>query len=543
MPRLDLDHPSRRNLGSILEQRAQCSGDVTWLVEDGRSLTFAQVDAIVNRVARGLARLGVERGDRIAFFMRNAMEVVFMTLAANRLGAIWTPINAEYKGEWLAETLRAARARVIFSDTEIWPRLAEVLQNPSGPPIPYDHLVILDKGKRPVPDAAIDFAELLTHSDAAHDMRFIDQGDVNAILWTSGTTGKSKGVMQSHNIWIRTGERAHTMYGTRDGDRTYNVLPMYNTAAWSANIFRSLVEGIGCALDPVFSVSQFWERTRHFGATQTFTLGAMHIYLWNQPERPDDRNNPIRTAGMAPMPDHLIGPFCERFGIEAISQGFGQSECSFVTSRPPTNIGQGKPGALGFANPDLEIRLVDETMTDVPPGEVGEFLLRPRVPHMMFEGYFDNPEATAAAFGPDGWYHMGDLGRQDEDGEYYFVDRKRDAVRLAGRNISTADVELALGKHPAVHEIAVYGIRSAELADESELAAAVILKPGYSATAEELARFVNEHAPFYFVPRYIGFHDALPMTPTNKVQKYKLREAGVTPGMWDRKAAGLVLAR
>ncbi len=241
---------------------------------------------------------------------------------------------------------------------------------------------------------------------------------------------------------------------------------------------------------------------------------------------------------MTPMPDDIIAQFAKRFGIERLAQGFGQSEIGNVISRDPTILPSPKPGVLGKVTPLVDLRLIDDDGNDVADGEVGEFALKPKKPHIMFEGYFENPEATAGAFTDDGWYKMGDLGRRDADGDYYFVDRKKDAVRYAGRNISTMEVEQSIRSHPAVDEVAVFGIKSEELDVESELAANVILKPGQSVTAEELARHINDNAPYYFVPRYIEFVDSLPYTPTNKVQKYMLRERGVTPATWDRKAAG-----
>ncbi|MBM3596258.1 MAG: AMP-binding protein, partial [Alphaproteobacteria bacterium] len=212
-------------------------------------------------------------------------------------------------------------------------------------------------------------------------------------------------------------------------------------------------------------------------------------------------------------------------------------------SREPTNKRSPKPGILGNVAPNIDLRLIDDEGNDVPDGEPGEFAVRRKKPHIMFEGYFENPEATKAAFTADGWYRMGDLGRRDADGDYYFVDRKKDAVRLAGRNISTMEVEQAIRAYPAVDEVAVFGIKSEELDAEDELAAHVILKQGESLTHEELARFVNDSAPYYFVPRYIEFVDSLPYTPTNKVQKYMLRDRGVTAKTWDRKAIGFELAR
>ena len=538
MNHLDLTDTKNRNLGRILQMQAEAVGDDVYLLDDTDRVTFSETDLIVNSVARGLADLGVGRGDRVAFFANSAVEIIFLTLAVSRLGAVWIPINGEYKGEWLKSTLIDSRPKIIVSDTRMLPRLAEVLDDVS-----YEQLILRDIGDNPLPPGAKNFEFLRSFATDPHDMSFIEYGDVNAVLWTSGTTGKSKGVMQSHNIWVHSAERTSVRYATIPGDITYNVLPLYNTASWIMTIFRALFEGIGCACDPSFSASEFWNRTRFYNATQTFSLGAMHIYLWNQPERPDDADNPLRSAGMSPMPDDIITPFCERFGIERIAQGFGQSEIGNVISRAPTNKPAAKPGVLGTVTPDIDLRLIDDDGNDVPDGEAGEFALKPRKPHIMFEGYFENPEATESAFTKDGWYCMGDLGRRDADGDYYFVDRKKDAVRYAGRNISTMEVEQAIRSHPAVNEVAVYGAKSAELDVESELAADVVLHEGQSLSAEELARFINDNAPYYFVPRYINFTDSLPYTPTNKVQKYLLRQRGVPPESWDRRASGFDLQK
>ncbi len=535
---LDLSNTKDRNVGRILQMQAEAIGDNVYLLNDDKRFTFAQTDSIVNSVARGLADLGVGRGDRVAFFANSSLDIIFLTLAVSRLGAVWIPINGEYKGEWLKSTLIDSKPKVIVSDTLMLPRLLQVLDD-----VPYDHLVLRDLGENPLSSGAHNFELLKSFSDAPHDMSFIEYGDVNAVLWTSGTTGKSKGVMQSNNVWVHTAERHSTRFATIPGDIAYNVLPLYNSAAWMMTIFRTLYEGIGCASDPTFSASTFWDRTRFYNATQTFSLGAMHIYLWKQPERADDKDNPIRTAGMTPMPDDLIEPFCERFGILQIAQGFGQSEIGNVVAREPTNKPYPKPGALGKPAATVEVRLIDDDGNDVPDGEPGEFAVKPKKPHIMFEGYFENPEAMAGAFTADGWYRMGDLGRRDADGDYFFVDRKRDAVRLAGRNISTMEVEGAIRAHPAIMEVAVFGIKSADMEVESDLAAHVILQEGESLSAEELARFINDNAPYYFVPRYIEFVDSLPYTPTNKVQKYLLRERGVTPNTWDRKAAAFELVR
>ncbi|MEN8184891.1 MAG: AMP-binding protein, partial [Myxococcota bacterium] len=362
-----------------------------------------------------------------------------------------------------------------------------------------------------------------------------------AVLWTSGTTGRAKGVMQSHNAWIRGAVSGADNSGVRSGDRMYCCLPMYNSAAWVACVYRALVTGLTVAIDPEFSASRFWERTRFYGATQAFTLGAMHMFLWKAPPRADDADNPVRHATMIPMPDEVREPFMRRFGLETLDQGYGQSEVMGLLHRrddgkPP------KPGSLGQPVGGIELQLLDEADREVAPGAVGEFCVRPTEPHVIFNGYFHAPEATLEAF-RNLWYHTGDLGRRDADGDWFFVDRKADFMRYKGRNVSSFAVEAAVGAHPSVAECAAHGVTSEELASEAEIKVCVVLQPDQELGPEELVRFVNEHAPHFFVPRYVEFLESLPHTPTGRVQKFKLRERGLTPETWDRVRAGVTIER
>jgi crotonobetaine/carnitine-CoA ligase len=348
--------------------------------------------------------------------------------------------------------------------------------------------------------------------------------------------------MQHHNAWVRAAENSNRDFGTGPSDVVYNCMPLYNSAAWVANILRALVAGVPCALDARFSVKEFWDRIRHFDATQTMTLGAMHMFLWAEPARADDADNPLRMANMVPMPEPLVKPFCERFGLEGIVQGFGQSEIMLLLSRKDTPAKRWKPNALGALSFGVDLRMLDEEGNEVAPGEVGEFCVRETTPHTIFNGYFAAPEATAAAYHGD-WYRTGDLGIRDADGDFFFVDRKKDVIRYKGRNVSSVQVEGVALRHPAVQGAAVYGVPSKELGSEHEIKLDVLLRPGAALEAADLARFINTHAPHFCVPRYIEFVTELPYTPTNKVQKYKLRERGVPPGTWDRMQSDFVLER
>jgi crotonobetaine/carnitine-CoA ligase len=199
------------------------------------------------------------------------------------------------------------------------------------------------------------------------------------------------------------------------------------------------------------------------------------------------------------------------------------------------------PASSGFVREDMEVKLLDEDDNEVAAGEPGEVCIRPRVPFILFDGYFDDPEATVVAF-RNLWYHSGDLARFNERGELFFVDRKKDCIRYKGRNISSMEVEAVAAKHPAVREVAAIGVPAEELDTESQLMLCVVRHEGTELAPEELARFINDHAPYFMVPRYIAFVDELPHTPTGRVQKFKLREQRDLPA-WDREAAGFVVRR
>lgn len=531
---LSFDTIEDRHLGRALRLQAEQQPDATFIMFGEQRYTFADANQKVNELAAGLGELGLERGERVAFFMGSAPEVIFLALAANKLGAIWVPINGDYKGSWLSETINRSRPHILVTDSEHADRVAQVASD-----LKVNNLVAL--GDTPGLPAATAFNSLYREGAPEPDLAGQSYGDTCAVLWTSGTTGRSKGVMQSHNVWFNAVESGDAQFGTRPGDVIYSVLPMYNSAAWVTSILRSLIVGIPLAVDPAFSVRHFWERVDYYGATQSFTVGAMHMFLWNAPEKPDDAKHSLRKLMAVPIPPDIAGSFSKRFNVELMPQGLGQSECmQLVITMPGQPLPP--PGSCGLPSPRLEARLVDDEGKDVPDGEAGELWVRPLEPFAIFNGYFDDPEATRNAFEGD-WYKTGDMLRKKADGYYYFADRKKDAVRLKGRNISTFEVELVARKHPAVADCAAFGVPSDVLDSETELKLDVILKPDARLTQQELAQYINDNAPYFFVPRFIEFVDELPYTPTNKIQKFKLREKGVTANTWDATAAGFKAER
>lgn len=525
---LSFAQPELRNLGRVLQSYAEHTPDNIYLRSNERSLTFRETNQLVNRFAAGLKQLGLARGERVAIYMQPAINFVALVLAVNKLGAIWTPINTDYKNSWLRDAINDSKPRIVITDAAL---LGAVLDAEQLSPRTYQ--LVCDGADESAGSDITALESFLALSDVDHDLSQIHYGDTAAILWTSGTTGKPKGVMQSHNAWIRSCESGNRMTGTREGDVAYNCLPLYNSAAWVSNIFRALLAGITCALDPQFSVSNFWDRIRYYGATQTLTLGAMHMFLWNAPPRPDDADNPLRVAYMIPMPDAIMEPFSKRFGLEKILQGYGQSEIMAFVVRANEVGTTWKPNALGTVVHDLELKLLDDQGIEVAPGQPGEFCVKPLAPFVIFNGYFDQPEITRNAFSGE-WYRTGDLGLKDTDGDLFFVDRKKDVIRYKGRSISSLQIESIAQRHPAVASAAAFGIPSEELSSEHEIKLDVICKSGQTLNPAELARFINDNAPYFLVPRYIELVEQLPYTPTNKIEKYKLRSRGVGPATWDR---------
>lgn len=530
MNKLDLRDTSDRIFSKMLYRQAQESPATQFLITDAVSITFDQAEQITSSLAAGFVNLGLEKGDRVALLMGNRVEMVLLALAINKLGAIWIPICTDYKGDWLLDTLQRSECEALVTDAQYQTRVAEI-----APKLAIVRKILIDDGQASQLADAVLYSELAASDPVELDDRKLDYGDTCAILWTSGTTGKSKGVMQSYNVWVRAiVEGCSVQYDSRQGDIIYCVLPLFNTAAWITSIFRALIEGIPCVIEAKFSVTDFWERVDHFKATQTFVIGAMGVFLANAPEHEDDAKTSLRVAQIVPMPPDLWSKFEQRFNLKLLRTGLGQSECQLVMTQLE-NREDVPVYAVGFPIGDTEISLRDDDGLEVAIGDPGEICIKPLAPYVLFNGYFNNPDATEQAY-RDGWYLTGDMAKQDsQTGAYFFADRKKDALRYAGRNISTLEVESVVRRHPDVADVAVFGIVSEEVESEHEVKINVVLRAGAEQSHESLCEFINANAPHYFVPRYMEFVENLPYTPTNKVQKFKLREIGVTEATWDRK--------
>jgi crotonobetaine/carnitine-CoA ligase len=374
----------------------------------------------------------------------------------------------------------------------------------------------------------------------------IRPSDLATFIYTGGTTGPSKGCMLSHNYHEALARQIGICWQRTADDVVWTPLPLFHYNALVTAVLGSLVFGGRGAIYRRFSVSNFWPEMNRVGATITSTLGTMAYLLAHDTDRPEmpksgaaEANTTLRLLGAAPLPEEVDNLIRERFGVETFSGAFGLTEASLLSWQPPGV--RNKPNAAGVLNTEyFDVRLFDDDETEVPAGENGEIVVRPKRPHVMFEGYWGRPDATVDAT-RNLWFHTGDIARVDDDGFLFFVDRKADYLRRRGENISSFEVESVLMSHGALADVAVCAVPSELTEDDLKITAT--LKDGAAVTEEELFRWCIDQLPYFALPRYVEFRTELPRSPVGRVLKRTLRDDGVTPTTWDAEAAGVTFEK
>ncbi|KKK37389.1 acyl-CoA synthetase [Mesobacillus campisalis] len=545
---------------------AEAAGEKTFLYygEDEKRISYQQFHQLTNSIGHSLMVRGIAKGDRISVFLKNPFISTIVMFGIWKTGAVFSPINFNYRGKLLSYQLNDTQPKMLITERAMVPllneiapeigRLATFIHNPAE----EDH------------DFSEEHAEPLLHSNyEENSLELLFQGDTSDldvelnywdtanIIYTSGTTGPAKGVVQSHR-WIN-GYTAGSRQMMSPEDVVYNDLPLYHVGGAFFNVAKAAYEGCTAALWDKFSPNQFWDRIHKSKATMVTLLDVMIPWLVSAEPSEMDRNNTLNKVHMQPLPlnHHEVA---NRFGFDICTAGFGQTESGnpLISIILQTEEGEGTPksiykglsrreiierckqnnipivdgkqnlkkGFMGIGPHYFDIAILDDNDIEVPAGEVGQLALRPHFPHLILSEYFNKPESTVKAF-KNLWFHTGDAGYLGEDGNFYFVDRLGGVIRCRGEKISSYQLEDIINGHPEINLTAAFPV-PAEAGDEDDVAVYVVKKEGSQVTEEELKEWVKDKMPKYMWPRHVRFTPEIPRTPTNKVEKYKLRQELMT---------------
>jgi crotonobetaine/carnitine-CoA ligase len=532
-------------LVDLVRRQAKAHGEREFMsFEHGTRLTFASLDRDSDTLARNLARLSVVPGDRVMAMLKNRIEFMLAMIAVQKLGAIFVPINTELKGAFLRHQLRNSEPRVLFLDCD----LRDAFDSVSGGnenltttiyvagEVPADGPTVLENAD------AMTFEEFAALDGADGNVLIAPRPqDIAFIMYTSGTTGPAKGVLMTHAHSYAFGYNMARVLEMTEDDCQYVCMPIFHGMGLLMQVVGSLVAGTRTYCVERFSPKRWLDEVQTCGATITNALGVIPEMLFRTPETEHDRDNEMRIVVAVPIAAEWGEAMEERFGFRFI-QAFGGTETSIVCY---TNLDDPLlPGMAGHVLHDLyDVRVVDpETDAEMLQGEIGEIVVRPRLPFAFNQGYFRMPEKTVEAW-RNLWHHTGDAGYFDAEDRLYFADRIKDRIRRRGENISSYEVEQVLNDHSEVAESAVVGIRVEGAGGEDEVKACIVTDGGKEIDKITLLDYCVERIPRFAVPRYIEVLEALPKSSTGKIQKEPLREAGVTDQTWDRDSVGYKIKR
>lgn len=506
----------RAVLRYMLERHAKERADQTFVHFDGGPVwTYAEVLDRVQARAGALRAEGVRQGDPVLTFLGNGPDLLITWFAINYLGAVYVPLNTALIGASLAHILGDAGARVMVGRPDLVARLSDVDTGSVT-------CVLLVEGDAVPQVPGLDIRPL--HDPAPQPLeteRPIEPWDTQAIMYTSGTTGRAKGVLSSYTQLYTMGPDAFDCVGPED--RCMICGPIFHCGS-TLYVYAMLARGLSIGMMAEFKTDRFWDAVRDTGSTYALLLGVMAAFLLKAPQTPRDKDHPLTHVFIVPFGED--GPaFADRFGVDVWTI-YNMTEIS-----SPLHAGPGitTKGLAGQLRPWMEARVVDDNDIPVPDGEVGELILRSSRPWALMKGYLNRPDATAEAM-RNGWFHTGDSFRRDADGSFYFVDRAKDVIRRRGENISSFALEGEVLAHDDVRECAAVAVPS----EHSEDDVLIVVTPveGRQIDAGALVGWLKARVPGFMVPRYVRVMEDLPKTASGKVQKHVMRSEGVTGDTW-----------
>ncbi|CAN7759789.1 ATP-dependent acyl-CoA ligase [Pseudorhodoferax sp. LjRoot39] len=528
----------RDTVVAALERAVAKHPDRVLLDFGGDLFTYAQVDRLSTRQAHAFAALGVQAGHTVVSMLDNNIDAVITWLAANKLRAVSVPINTALRGEFLRHQIADAGAAVVVCEADYLERIAAVAQG-----LPQAQLILHRGSMAAGLPSGVAYAPLDAHrgNDDTPFERKPEPSELACLVYTSGTTGPSKGCMLSYNFMCNLARLQLRAGPATADDVTITPLPLFHMNALCVGIISNILVGARVAIVPRFSVSNFWPEVERSGATIASILGSMGGLLAQAPDTDVARRcvGQIHTVRGNPFTEETKAIWRDRFGARQVGgNGYGLTEACVITSLAGGEYAA--PGSSGKRIPDFDVRIVDELDRELPANTPGEIIVRPLRPDIMFMGYWRRPEDTLKLLN-NLWFHTGDIGKFDDQGFFYFVDRKKDYLRRRGENISSFEMEAAFAVHPALAEVAVHAVPSDKGEDDVKVTA--VLKPGATLEAADLFHWAVDAVPYYALPRYIEFRTSLPKNPQGRVLKYQLRDEGKTAATWDLEATDIKVAK
>lgn len=527
-----------RTIPYMLDLMAKEKPDKVFFRFEDFSQTYGEVNTIANRLGNSLMSLGVEKGDRVCLMMKNSAEFVHVWFALAKIGAVMVPMNPTLRGNLLRYIIHQSESTVAIADNDVLDRIQFIEEELPG----LHTIVCVNENPEYKQDVtfsrlkSLTLEDLMSGSPSPPEVK-VEPWDPMGITFTSGTTGPSKGPVLSHHYYYNCA--LLTIYYMRhtEDDVIYTCLPFFHANASMCSILPAWMAGASFAMGKFFSLRTFLDEIYRYKATHTNVMGSILVLLMKQPETERDASNPLKVVNSVPLiPESLA--FEKRFGVKLIAM-YGATETQICIAAPFDD--ETNPDTCGKELPTYDIRIFDDYDRECPPGVRGEIVSRPRLPFIQMSRYYGMPEETLAAF-RNCWYHTGDYGKKDENGYVYFMDRKTDSIRRRGENISSFEVEEVINSHPAVLESAAIAIKDTEMT-EDEVKICVVLKEGAQLEPVELLEFCKERMAYFMVPRYVEFMSEFPKTPNQKIQKFELRQQGITPETWDRVEAGIKVSR
>ncbi len=518
------------NVRELLEERSRTCGDRCFLCFGGERFTYRDFSKTVNRAANGFAGLGIRKGDRVAIMMPNSPPFLFSWFGLNSIGAVEVPINTAVTPEELKYILVHSEAVCAVIHKDYIPLFQGIRAD-----VPTLKNILVEGGPGCLA-GALPFETLLLSTPDPVDVPIRDD-DPAVCIYTSGTTDRPKGVLNSHKSWVMTGESYAYTVGITGEDRVMTPNPLFHANAQVYSTMGSLAAGATLILLEKFSTSRILEQAREYGATKLVLVAAMTPWVWSREARADDAENPIHTMVAGGVPEGIYFDFEKRFGLK-IQTIYSLTEAVMGIMGPRAGCGERKPGGIGvpMVHPDRsvvnEVMICDDSGNKVPQGVQGEIVIRN--PAVMLE-YLKDEKRTKECK-RDGWIYTGDLGYQDEDGYFFFVGRMKEVIRRRGELIAPTQIESVINRHPRVQESAVIGIPSDLGIGEEEVLAFVVPKKGEALQYDEVASHCRGKLSEFKVPRYILFMNELPKNETGRVRRGELRKIPSASGsaLYDR---------